>query len=92
MNNVQEVTIKTDKKVIVIEKPAVSEMTHKDGVTFTVTAVNYSEHELEVPVFPDEDIDLICQQTGVDKDAAIKALAESDGDLARAIFTLTEDS
>ncbi len=88
LGNVQEVSIKTDKKEILIEKPAVSVMKGKDATVFTVTADDYSERELEVPIFSDDDIDLICDQTGVDKDRARSALAEADGDLARAIMAL----
>lgn len=89
IGNVQEVIIKTDKKEIVIEKPSVSEMKGKDTTIFTVSADDYSERELEVPVFPDEDVEMVCEQTGADREKALNALAEADGDLARAILTLS---
>ena len=88
VNNVQEVIIKTDKKEIVIDKPAVSEMKGKDTAIFTVTASDYSERELEVPIFSDEDIALVCEQTGADADKAKDALAETNGDLVKAILLL----
>ena len=87
--NVQEVIIKTDKKEIILSKPQVTEMKAKDNSIFTVTADGYEEKELEVPIFSDDDIDLVCQQAGVDKDQAINALNESKGDLAQAILLLT---
>ena len=91
IKNVLEVVIKTDKKEIIIEKPSVSEMKSKDATIFTVTADSgYSERELEVPVFPDEDIDMVCEETGVDREKAAGALAEADGDLARAILALSD--
>ena len=86
--NVQEVIIKTDKKEIIISKPSVTEMKAQDNSIFTVTADSYEERELEVPVFPEDDIELVCHQTGVDKERAIEALAESKGDLAQAIMSL----
>ena len=87
--NVQEVIIKTDKKEIIISKPSVTEMKAKDNSIFTVTADGYEEKELEVPIFSEEDIQLVCQQAGVDEEKAKSALEEAKGDLARAILLLT---
>ncbi len=87
--NVQEVIIKTYKKEIIIAKPSVTEMKAKDNTIFQVIAESYEEKEREVPVFSDEDIELVCQQASVSKEQAIEALTESKGDLARAILLLT---
>lgn len=87
--NVQEVIIKTDKKEIILSKPSVTEMKAQNNSIFTVTADGYEERELEVPVFSNEDIQLVCQQAGVDEEKAKNALAEAKGDLARAILLLT---
>ena len=87
--NVQEVIIKTDKKEIIISKPSVTEMKAQDNSIFTVTADSYEEMELEVPVFSDDDIQLVSQQAGVYKEKANNALEEAKGDLARAILLLT---
>jgi len=87
--NVQEVIIKTDKKEIIIPKPAVTEMKAKDNSIFQVVAESYEEKEREVPIFSEDDIQLVCQQASVSKEQAINALAESKGDLARAILMLT---
>lgn len=88
IDNVQEVIIKTDKKEIIITKPQVTEMKAKDSSVFTVNAESYEETELEVPIFADGDIDLICQKSGVSPERAREALAECDGELARAILML----
>lgn len=88
IENVQEVIIKTDRKEIILEKPQVTEMKAKENSTFTVTADSYEERELEVPIFSKDDIELVCQQTGVTEQRAQEALAESDGELARAIMLL----
>ncbi len=56
---------------------------------FTVTADSYEESELEVPIFSEEDIQLVSQQAGVDEEKAKHALEEAKGDLARAILLLT---
>lgn len=87
--NVQEVIIKTDKKEIILSKPSVTEMKAKDNSIFQVVANGIEERELEVPVFSDEDIQLVCQQANVSEEQAKNALAESKGDLARAILLLT---
>lgn len=87
--NVQEVIIKTDKKEIIIAKPSVTEMKAKDNTIFQVIAESYEEKEREVPVFSDEDLELVSQQASVSKEQAIEALIESKGDLARAILLLT---
>jgi len=87
--NVQEVIIKTDKKEIIIAKPAVTEMKAKDNSIFQVVAESYEEKELEVQIFSDEDIALVSQQANVDEEKAKNALAEAEGDLARAILLLT---
>lgn len=89
ISNVQEVIIKTDKKEIVLAKPQVTEMKAKDNSIFTITADSYEEKELEVPIFSEEDIQLVCQQAGTSEEKAKQALAEAKGDLARAILLLT---
>lgn len=86
--NVREVVIRTERKETVISKPQVTETRSKEGSVFTVVADSYEERELEVPAFSDEDIDLVCQQAGVDKERAVGALAEAKGDLAQAIMLL----
>jgi len=91
IQNVQEVIIKTDKKEIIINKPSVTEMKTKDNSIFQVIAESFEEKELEVPIFSDEDIELVCQQAGVDEEKAKSALAEANGDLARAILILTSN-
>ena len=87
--NVQEVIIKTDKKEIILSKPSVTEMKAKDNSIFQVVANGIEERELEVQIFSEEDIQLVCQQANVSEEQAKNALAESKGDLARAILLLT---
>ena len=87
--NVQEVIIKTDKKEIILSKPAVTEMKAKDNSIFQIVANGIEERELEVQIFSDEYIQLVCQQANVSEEQAKNALAESKGDLARAILLLT---
>lgn len=87
--NVQEVIIKTDKKEIIIPKPAVTEMKSKDNSIFQIIATSYEEKELETPIFSEEDIMLVSQQANVSAEVAANALKETGGDLARAILLLS---
>ena len=87
--NVQEVIIKTDKKEIVIPKPSVTEMKSKENSIFQVIAESFEEKELEVQIFSEDDIMLVCQQANCNEDQAKDALAESKGDIAQAILKLT---
>ena len=92
MPNVLEVRIKTDKKEILITKPVVNEMKTKDETIFSITGGDYEEIELEVPVFSDDDIQLVSQRAGVDIEKAKAALESAKGDLTTAIITLKEKS
>ena len=87
--NVQEVIIKTDKKEIIISKPSVTEMKSKENSIFQVIAESFEEKELEVPIFSEDDIMLVCQQASCDEEKAKDALAETKGDIAQAILRLT---
>lgn len=88
--DVEEVIIKTAKKDIIISKPDVTEMKTKSNTTFTVSADSYEEIEKQAPSFSEQDVQLVCQQAGVNKEKAIAALEDAEGDLARAIILLTE--
>ena len=87
--NVQEVIIKTDKKEIIIPKPSVTEMKSKENSIFQVIAESFEEKELEVPIFSEDDIMLVCQQANCDEEKAKDALAETKGDIAQTILRLT---
>ena len=87
--NVQEVIIRTDKKEILIPKPSVTEMKSKENSIFQVIAESFEEKELEVQIFSEDDITLVCQQANCDEEKAKNALAETKGDIAQAILRLT---
>ena len=56
---------------------------------FQVIAESFEEKELEVPIFSEDDIMLVCQQANCDEEKAKNALAETKGDIAQAILLLT---
>ena len=88
IEGVKEVIIRTAKKEIVVSEPSVQEIAAPDGCVFAVTGKDYEEVERDVIEFPDEDVDLVCAQTGADRQRAVEALSETRGDLAQAILVL----
>ena len=77
------------KKFTIIPKPSVTEMKSKENSIFQVIAESFEEKELEVPIFSEDDIMLVCQQANCDEEKAKDALAETKGDIAQAILRLT---
>ena len=61
----------------------------KEKVPDQVIAESFEEKELEVPIFSEDDIMLVCQQANCDEEKAKDALAETKGDIAQAILRLT---
>ena len=88
IQDVKEVIIRTAKKELIVSEPTVQEIGGSDGCVFAVTGKDYEEVERDVIDFPDEDVDLVCAQTGVDREKASAALAETRGDLAQAILLI----
>jgi len=64
-------------------------MKSKENSIFQVIAESFEVRELEVPIFSEEDIMLVCQQANCDEEKAKDALAETKGDIAQAILRLT---
>lgn len=89
LKDVEEVVIKTNSKEIIVKNPTVAELKSQDSIIYQVVGADIEEKEREVPKFNEEDIMLVSQQAGVSKEVAIKALTDAQGDLARAILSLT---
>jgi len=86
--NVQEVVIRTLDKEMHIKNASVSEVNAQGNRVFQV-AGDVEEVEVERETFNEEDILLVQQQTGASRERVAAALAESDGEVARAILKLT---
>lgn len=86
--NAKRLIIETDEGNLVFEKPSVTEINVQGQSTFQVVG-SYTK---EVPVveveIPEGDIELVCQQTGADKEKALAALKDTNGDIAEAIIKL----
>lgn len=94
MKDVVEVVIRTSKEEIVIRRPSVNIMEVQGTKTYQISGEpetralgSVSEEDVSVTV-PDEDIELVMSQTGCDRDAAIDALMETDGQPAEAIIKI----
>lgn len=87
--NVEQVVIKTGSKEITIEEPEVAIMEMQGRKIFQVTGGKITEKVAErKSAIPEEDAQLVADQTGKSLEEARKALEESEGDLARAILLL----
>lgn len=84
-----EVVIKFKDKEIVINNPKINLMDFMGQKTYQITG-KPKEKKLEAKLeIPDEDIELVSAQTGASKEDAIKALKDTNGDLAEAIMRLS---
>ncbi len=97
IENVEEIIIRTDTKEYIFDKAEVTIMDAQGQKTYQISGrprvVERSAGEKveeEVEEIPQTDIDLVAEQTGKGKDAAKKALEETDGDIAEAILKLSE--
>ncbi|PTD93502.1 nascent polypeptide-associated complex protein [archaeon SCG-AAA382B04] len=88
VEDVEEVVIKTKKRDLVFQDADVTKMNAQGQQTYQV--VGEPEQE-EKEVEPDEeDVELVVQQANASKEEAKKALKETDGDIADAIFKLKD--
>ncbi|ACS32829.1 nascent polypeptide-associated complex protein [Thermococcus gammatolerans] len=90
LEGVKEVVLKLEGKEIVLRNPVVTVMVVQGEKTYQI--VPGSEEVREVIEIPEEDIELVMEQAGVDRETALKALKETKGDIAEAILQLTEGS
>jgi nascent polypeptide-associated complex subunit alpha len=91
MPDVQEVIFRTSDKEIVVENAQVAVIDMGGQKIFQVTG-DVNERALESQVakvsIPEEDAQLVADQTGKSIEDAKRALETSDGDLAKAILLL----
>ncbi len=88
IKNVQKIVIQTDSKEYVFDNAEVTIMDAQGQKTYQITGKPQIK-ELEKGI-PQDDIDLVVEQTGKSEKEAKKALEESNGDIAEAIMKLSE--
>jgi len=87
IENVEEVIIRTADTEIVFDDAAVSIMDAAGTKTYQLVGTPH-ERARELAI-PDEDVQLVIEQTGASEDAAREALTDAGGDLADAIMRLS---
>ena len=88
IENVKKVIIQTETTEYIINDPEVTIMDAQGQKTYQVTGKAQIK-QLEEQI-PQQDIDLVAEQTGKSKEEAENALKETKGDIAEAIMKLTE--
>jgi nascent polypeptide-associated complex subunit alpha len=89
--SVSQVIIKSAGRDIVIEEPNVTLVTVQGQAVYQIAGGRVSESSTEAPIQTvslESDVQLVAEQTGASLDEARKALAEANGDLAKAILIL----
>lgn len=82
------ILVRNDGVRIVIENPTVTKMVMGDIVTYQISGTEAVEEE-EAPTEIDEEaVKIVMEQTGVDRETAIKVLEMMDWDIAEAILAL----
>ncbi len=90
----ERVIIEGGGKKTIIEGPEVMKMTVQGQVIFNVTGGKVREEAVEATdtdvlvEISDEDVNVVAEQTGASKEDALKAIEDSNGDLAEAIIKL----
>lgn len=87
LEGVKEVVLRLEGKEIVLKEPAVTVMVVQGEKTYQI--VPGSEEVREVLEIPEEDVQLVMEQTGADRETALKVLKETKGDIAEAILKLS---
>jgi nascent polypeptide-associated complex subunit alpha len=82
---VRRVVFEMDDGNLAIEEPGVMRIKMQGQTSYQVTGEAVEE---ETSIFSDEDVEMVMEKTGADKDAVTKALERSEGDIAEAIMDL----
>jgi len=92
--DVQQVTLKTSSKEIIIENPEVAVLEMHGQKIFQITGEKIVEKALEKTeekvTVPEEDVQLVALQAKVSPEQARVALEQTNGDLAQAILLLSQ--
>ena len=84
----EEVVIKAKDKDIVISNPQVSKVNMMGQETFQIVGEPEEKPISSEPEINQDDINTVIEQTGVTEDKAKEAIAQNQGDLAKAIIAL----
>ena len=82
------VIIETDEKNIIINNPSVIQIKMQGATNFQVSG-DVTEEEIKEESTAEEDLEMIMEKTGCDKEKAKEALDKSGVDLTEAILSLS---
>lgn len=85
--NAIKVIIELEDKKLVFDNPNVSKVNAMGQETYQVVGTPRVENMLQIN---DDDIQTIVDQTGCDKDKALKVLESNNGDIAQSILDLSD--
>ena len=85
-----EVIIHCKDKDIVIENPQVSKINAMGEVSWQVVGQAVERAHSSVPDIKEDDVLTVMEQASVSRDVALKAISDSNGDLADAILKLKQ--
>lgn len=86
LSDAREVVIKLSDKELVIPDPQVHVTEVKGQKTYQV--MGEAQERGSSPKISDEDIEMVMEKAGVDREEASEALQETGGDIAQAIVNL----
>lgn len=91
VSNVEQVSIRTATREIVIEAPEVTLTRMQGQRIYQVVGGKIAEKQLgeATTVVPEEDVALVAQQAKVSMEKARETLQQTEGDLAQAILLLS---
>lgn len=96
MTDVTKVTLHGQSKDYIISNAKVTVIEAQGDKSFQITGqmkevpkASQPQAKIE-PAFPEDDIKLVTDQTGVSREKAIEALKKAEGEVAQAIIDLTE--
>ena len=86
-----EVIIRTAEKDLIISHPSVQKVNMMGQETFQISGEVQEQEQSSSPEISDEDIKTVMEQAKVDRETALKAIDDANGDLAEAILMLQND-
>ena len=86
-----QVIIKTEDSELVIDNPSVSKVNMMGQNTYQVVGEAIEKSLDSSPEINEDDINTVMEQTGADKETALKAIQDHKGDLAEAIMSLSKE-
>ncbi len=88
----QDVVIRCADKEMIITNPSIQKVNMMGQVSFQISGeVSERAIDEDAPKYTDDDIQMVMDQTNCEKNEAIDALKETDGDIAEAILILTKN-